>query len=69
MRQDDKDKITNMFLNYYSDLFKSSNLDNFDLLLEAVSLKVTPAMDANLIKDFNVAEVKQAINQMHSSKL
>lgn len=66
--QDDEDKTTDMFLNYYSDLFKSLNPDNFDLLLEAVSPKVTLAMNANLIKDFNAVEVKQPINQMHPLK-
>ena len=46
-----------MFVDYYSDLFFSSNPTDFTEIVNAVQPKVTKDMTAQLIKEFQAYEV------------
>ena len=50
-----------MFVDYYSDLFSSSNPTDFAKIVNAVQPKVTEDMTARLIKEFQADEVFRAM--------
>lgn len=49
-----------MFVDYYSDLFKSSISLNLEDIMSAIQPKVSEAMNASLIKEFKAEEVHKA---------
>lgn len=57
-----------MFVDYYSDLFKSSIPSNLEDIVSAIQPKVSEAMNANLIKEFKAEEVHKALKQMYLLK-
>jgi len=63
-----EDKMGEMVVNYYTDLFSSSNLMEFSELLQAVQPKVTLAMNQRLSMDFIADEVRMALKQMYPLK-
>lgn len=52
------------FVQYYEGLFTSSDIGDMRECLRAVKKKVSPEMNANLLKEFNMAEVSAAMHQM-----
>ena len=63
--QEDDQKIEEVVVAYYKELFTTSQPTEFSELLRAVQPKVTTSMNQMLTRDFNVAEVKLALKQMH----
>ena len=57
---DDK-QIGEAMVDYFKNLFTSVAPSNFESILHGVECKVTPAMNANLTKDFTAEEVEQSI--------
>lgn len=55
-------------IDYFSDLFKSSNPSNFEQILDAVERRVTPAMKNELLRPFCEKEVTTAMRQIHPTK-
>ena len=51
-------------MDYYKELFVSSNPGDFDEVLDGVDRVVTKDMNSLLFAEFTVAEVKRAIHQM-----
>ena len=68
MWQEEEQLIEEIVVNYYKDLFTTSNPTNFNELLEAVETKVSPSMNQMLTRDFTTREVEQALKQMHPQK-
>ena len=66
--QEEEQLIEEIVVNYYKDLFTTSNPTNFNELLEAVETKVSPSMNQMLTRDFTTREVEQALKQMHPQK-
>ena len=66
--QEDDQKIEEVVVAYYKELFTTSQPTKFSELLRAVQPKVTTSMNQMLTRDFNVAEVKLALKQMHPQK-
>ena len=61
--------MVDIVVDYYSNLFQSSNPTEFSEILEAVQHKVSPTMNQNLTKDFNACEVLLALKQMFPLKV
>lgn len=55
-------------MDFYTDLFTSSNPSNFVDIVDAVQPKVTDAMNAYLTKEFQAEEVHRALKQMYPLK-
>ena len=53
---------------YYKELFTTSQPTEFSELLHAIQPKVTTSMNQMLTRDFNAAEGKLALKQMHPQK-
>lgn len=53
---------------FYRDLYTSEGTENTDQLLDSVPVKVTGAMNDELLKPFNPEEVKAALFQMFPTK-
>ena len=66
--QEDMRKVEEIVVNYYSNLFSSSNPSELTELIEAVEPKVSQDMNNMLTRDFKGAEVKAALNQMYLLK-
>lgn len=49
-------------------IFKSDNPSNFEASLNAISSRVTSAMNEELLAVFKAEEIWQALQQMHSTK-
>lgn len=66
--QEDEKEIERVFVDFYTDLFTSSNPSNFVDIVDAVQPKVTDAMNAYLTKEFQAEEVHRALKQMYPLK-
>ena len=66
--QENDDKISEVIIAYYQNLFTTSQPDISQEFLEAIKLGVTPQMNSMLIRDFSAVEVKKALDQMYSLK-
>ena len=66
--QVDQSEIEKVFIEYYSDLFTSSEPLDFIDILEAVQPKVTQSMNSMLVKEFQAGEVHKALKQMYPLK-
>ena len=64
----DDEVMGEMVVDYYKDLFTSSNPTEFSEILEAMQPKVTPIMNYKLVMDFTVDEVRMALKQMYPFK-
>ena len=53
---------------YFQDLFTSSNLVDYNGVLNSADHLVTPAINNTLLQRYSPVEVKQALFQMHPSK-
>ena len=66
--KEDLRDIENIVLDYYSNLFKSSNPVEFTELLQSVEPKVIVEMNTMLIDEFKEFEVSRALKQMYPLK-
>ena len=66
--QEDDQKVEEVVVAYYKELFTISQPTKFSDLLYAVQPKVTNSMNQMLTRDFNAGEVKLALKQMHPLK-
>ena len=66
--REEGDFIEMVFVDYYAELFKSSNPSNFSEVLEVVQPKVFESMNARLTREFQVEDVHRAIKQMYLLK-
>jgi len=56
-------------LDYYNQLFTSSNPNDFDEILGAIQPKVTPSMNHALAKVFTTDEARMTSKQMYPLKV
>ena len=61
---EEEQKMGEVLVEYFKDLFTSTNPSNFESILHDIESKVTPTMNAELTKEFKVEEVEQALTQM-----
>ena len=66
--QEDEEVMGEIVLDYYIDLFTSSNPIVFDEILEAVQPRVTYSMNQKLTMEFTTDEVNVALKQMYPLK-
>ena len=66
--QESDEKISEVIIAYYQNLFTTSQPDISDEFLEAIKPGVTPQMNSSLIRDFSAIEVKKALDQMYPLK-
>ena len=66
--QEDEEVMGQIVLDYYTDLFTSSNLTVFDEILEAVQPRVTSSMNQKLTMEFTIDEVYVVLKQMYLLK-
>ena len=64
----EEDNMGELVINYYTDLFSSSNPMEFAELLQAMQPKVTTEMNHRLTMDFTSEEVWMALKQMYPLK-
>uniref|UniRef100_A0A2N9FSU5 Reverse transcriptase domain-containing protein n=1 Tax=Fagus sylvatica TaxID=28930 RepID=A0A2N9FSU5_FAGSY len=68
LRSDPKD-IAALFVNYFDNLFETSNPNEFEPVLHGVSNCITEAMNNSLLSEFTAVEVHNAIHQMAPLKV
>ncbi|XP_075659272.1 uncharacterized protein LOC142629188 [Castanea sativa] len=66
--QEDEGEIGRTFVEYFENLFTSSQPVVSTKLLEALHTKVTDRMNARLLQTFQASEVEKALKQMHPMK-
>ena len=57
-----------MFLDYFSNIYKTSSPTKMEKVFQVTTRKVDYQMNADLLREFTTEEVRQALYQMHSSK-
>ena len=57
-------QLSDLFVNYFSNLFSTSNPTGIDTILEEVTPRVTEEMNLALTRNFTVEEVHSAMQQM-----
>ena len=67
--QEDDEKVEEVVVAYYNELFTTSQPTKFSELLQAIQPKVTPSMNQALTKNFKAVEVKLALKQMYPPKV
>ena len=60
----DEKQIREALVDYFKQIFTSTMPSNFDQILQGIDTKVTPAMNANLTREFTADEVELALKQM-----
>ena len=68
VRQVDETKMEEIVVQYYNNLFTSSNLSEFNEILNAVQPKVLTSMNQELVRNFTEHEVRLALKQMYYLK-
>ena len=63
-----KEEITSVFLDYFSNIYKTSSPTKMEKVFQVTTRKVDDQMNADLLREFTTEEVRQALYQMHSSK-
>lgn len=66
--KDDDSNMEEIVVDYYNNLFTSSQPKDFTELLNVVQLKVSMAMNEELTQSFTRAEVRLALKQMYPLK-
>ena len=66
--QEEDSKVEEIVVDYYQNLFTSSNPVDFDEIIQVVQPKVAPEMNLALTKDFTIDEVRIALKQMYPLK-
>ena len=65
---EDMEDVVNVSTGYFDNLFCAGSCDQMEKCLDAVSSKVTPAMQQMLSSDFTTEEVEVALFQMGPTK-
>jgi exonuclease III len=65
---DKQEEIGMAFARFYQKLFSTGGSTGSDECLAGLRTKVTPEMNANLLKNFTMVEVEMALKQMHPLK-
>lgn len=60
--------MESLILSYFQDLFYTSTQHGTKSALDAVDVKVTPVMNAELLKPYSIEEVRDALFQMYPMK-
>lgn len=68
MWQEEEEQIGKMFIDYYEQLFSSSQSAVNAELLDAIQPKVTHGMNLALLQTFHAIEIKKALKQIHPLK-
>jgi hypothetical protein len=63
----DNEDIQNAFMDYFTNIFTSSNPTNFTETIAGISNKVNPPMYDLLNQDFNASNVYQVVYQLKSN--
>ena len=66
--QENEEVMGEIMLDYYTDLFTSSNLIDFDEILGAMQPRVTSSMNQKITMEFTADEVNMALKQMYPLK-
>ena len=66
--QENEDKISEVIIDYYQELFTTSQTDITLEFLDAKNSVVTPQMNHTLTREFSATKVKKALDQMYSLK-
>ncbi|KAL0011886.1 hypothetical protein SO802_006994 [Lithocarpus litseifolius] len=66
--QEDEEMIGRTFVEYFEQLFTSSQPNVSTELIDAIHFKVTDRMNSRLLQEFQASEVEQALKQMHPMK-
>lgn len=66
--RDNAEDIEIIMLDYYTSIFQSDMPSTFEVVKEALEPKVTPEMNAALLREFHPDEVRNALQQMHLLK-
>ena len=66
--QEEEVEVEQVFVDYYSELFTSTEPTEFTEILEVVQPKVSLDMNRRLLKEFMPNEVHQALKRMHPQK-
>lgn len=61
---EDEAQIREALVDYFRNMFTSSNPTSFDPILSGVDARITPQMNVSLTRDFTTLEVKCALKQM-----
>ena len=64
--QVDETKMEEIVVEYYNNLFTSSNPSEFNEILNAIQPKVSTSMNQELVRNFTEHEVRLALKQMYS---
>ena len=68
MWQVDQEEVEKAFIEYYSDLFTSSEPSEFAEIVESMQPKVIQSMNAMLVREFQASDVHKALKQMYPLK-
>ena len=66
--QENEEVMGEIVLDYYTDLFTSSNLIDFDEILGAMQPRVTSSMNQKITMEFTADEVNMTLKQMYPLK-
>ena len=66
--QEDKEEIERTIVEYFETIFKSDQPTNFEASLSAITSRVSPDMNEDLLAEFRAEEVWFALKQMHPTK-
>ena len=66
--QEDEEIMGRTFVEYFTQLFTSSQAGVSTKLIEAIQVKVTDRMNIVLLQEFHTHDVEKALNQMHLLK-
>ena len=66
--QDDPGEVESIAMEYFQQMYTSSNPSAIDNVTQLVSPTITPDMNVNLLLPFSSEEIKFAFFQMHPSK-
>ena len=66
--QEEPLEIERIVVNYFSQIYSSTNPQNFGSIMEAVKRSVTSKMNVGLTQEFKAEEVVIALHQMYPTK-
>ncbi|KAK9939409.1 hypothetical protein M0R45_016105 [Rubus argutus] len=66
--QEEIEGIQQAFVNIFEQLFTTEGSNNIDLVLEAVTPKITPLMNEKLLKPFTRPNIEETLKQMAPNK-
>ena len=67
--QEDPEVVRNIAVNYYQNLFSTSHNVIQEEILQSIDARVSEPMNALLVREFQLVEVRKALKQMHPMKV